>query len=134
MYWKLLQAAALQYLKIAIFSRWTGERKVVTCFTWEKINLPNFRICRKHWPKNTPIKVRGNSRSVLPPSVFNVPKSLLPTPRRPKKQFALQKHFDQREQFKSYESFVPEKKMHKEYNNIIHSRTSKKLTFLFINL
>ena len=104
----------------------------------KKITLPNFRICRNHWPKKTPmVKVHGKSRPLLSPSVFNIPKSLLPTPipppRRPKKQFALQAHFDQRDQFNSYESFVPEKKMQKEYNNIIHSRTSKKLTFIFMN-
>ena len=45
----------------------------------------NYRVCEKHWPKDAPMtKVTGGSRPAVPPTIFNVPTSCLPTPKPPK--------------------------------------------------
>ena len=56
------------------------------------VNPAKFFICERHWPSNPPlIKLPGGfTRPALPPSVFNVPSSCLPTskpaPRPPKEE------------------------------------------------
>ena len=56
---------------------------VIPAFQHRKASIENFRLCRNHWPEDTPIiKVRGSyTRPALPPSIFNVPASSMQTPK-----------------------------------------------------
>ena len=97
-----------------------------------------FYICEKHWPSDTSmVKIPGGStRPVSPPSIFDVPTSCLPTPKpvpQPPKQEDRQLNFFlQRDKISSFVDFTPEKELNKKYNNVIMSRTSDKLTCVFM--
>ena len=60
----------------------------------------SFRVCQKHWPDDSSfVRVQGGgTKPTVPPSVFEVPNSLLPskkpTPRKEKVEFASQSFFD----------------------------------------
>ena len=94
--------------------------RVLPNFSLMKVDLPSFRICRRHWPKDVSlVKIGGRSRPSKPPSVFNVPLSSLPTPkpplRKPKQEYALQSYFDKKHKIMSFETFSPEKEIKSKY-------------------
>ena len=88
-------------------------------------NAKSFFICEKHWPQNPPMKKLpgGTTRPAVAPSIFDVPASCLPTPQippRPAKQVDKQLDvFMARDRIKSFSEFLPDKKLHKEYNNVV---------------
>ena len=102
-------------------------------------NAKSFFICEKHWPQNPPMKKLsgGTTRPAVAPSIFDVPASCLPTPQippRPAKQ--VDKQFDvfmARDRIKSFSEFLPDKKLHKEYNNVVITRRSDRCAFLFMS-
>ena len=65
----------------------------------------------------------GTTRPAVAPSIFDVPPSCLPTPQpptRPAKQVEKQlKIFTARDRIKSFSNFVPDKKIHKDYDNVV---------------
>ena len=97
-----------------------------------------FHICEKHWSSDTPmIKIPGEStRPVLPPNIFDVPPSCLPTPKpcpRPAKQEDRQlEGFMKKDKISSFSQFLPEKKLNKKYDNIITYRTNDRLVCSFM--
>lgn len=102
-------------------------------------NAKSFFICEKHWPENPPMKKLpgGTTRPAVAPSIFDVPASCLPTPKpppRPAKQVDRQLEiFMDRDRIKSFSDFVPDKKILKEYDNVVISRTSDRCAFLFMS-
>ena len=80
------------------------------------IDPSKFFICENHWNHGYPtVKIPGGStRPSIPPSVFNVPKSCLPTykaPPRPKKvQDRQLKFFRKKDNIGSLKNFNPDKK------------------------
>ena len=80
----------------------------------------SFFVCEKHWPDNPPMKkLRGGStRPAIPPCIFDVLASCLPTPRpppRPAKQEDRQLEiFMERDRIKSFSDFVADKKIQKD--------------------
>ena len=102
-------------------------------------NAKSFFICKKHWPQNPPMKKLpgGTTRPAVAPSIFDVPASCLPTPQippRPAKQVDKQLDvFMARDRIKSFSEFLPDKKLHKEYNNVVITRRSDRCAFLFMS-
>ena len=102
-------------------------------------NAKSFFICEKHWPQNPPMKKLpgGTTRPAVAPSIFDVPASCLPTPQippRPAKQVDKQLDvFMARDRIKSFSEFLPDKKLHKEYNNVVITRRSDRCAFLFMS-
>ena len=68
-------------------------------------------MCEKHWSdKSSFVKVqRGGTKPTVPPSTFDIPKSLLPTkksaPRKEKVKFASQAFFDKKNKFQNFSEF-----------------------------
>ena len=77
----------------------------------------------------------GATRPKLPPSIFNIPTSSLPTPkpppRKPKQEYAHQTFFDKNDKVFSFESFFPEKNMYKRYSNILQMRKENQITCFY---
>lgn len=102
------------------------------------IDPEKFFICEKHWDPNPPlIKLPGAStRPAIPPSIFNVPVSCLPTPkpapRPPKVEDKQLKYFWQKDTITSFDDFKPEKDLHKLYQNLIISKSGDRLVCLFM--
>ena len=73
----------------------------------------SFRVCQKHWPDDSSfVRVQGGgTKPTVPPSVFEVPNSLLPskkpTPRKEKVEFASQSFFDNKDKFGNFSDFSP---------------------------
>ena len=116
--------------------KWT---EAIPNFTSSDASLLNFRICRNHWPDNTPLRKisGGSSRPILPPSVFSclpasewTPK---PQQRLPKEEFHLQKHFDKTDKFDSFQTFSPQRELYKKYQHVIECKKSDSLNFIFMN-
>ena len=63
---------------------WTDK---IPNFKEIKVKDVYFRVCSRHWPPDPPmVKVRGGKyHPKLPPSLFNVTVSSLPTPKPPQK-------------------------------------------------
>ncbi|KAF2361456.1 Bardet-Biedl syndrome 1 N-terminal [Trinorchestia longiramus] len=83
------------------------------------------------------IKLRGGSmRPGIPPSIFNVPASCLPSPKlipRPAKVEDQQlKYFLQKYKITSFDAFKPERNLQKQYRNLIISRSKERLVCLFM--
>ena len=96
-------------------------------------NSTSMVICERHWSKDPPlVKLPGGStRPAIPPSIFNVPLSSLPT-----KKFALRpakteekqlRYFLQNGTITSFDSFKPDRELQKKYKNLIISRLEIKL-------
>ena len=102
-------------------------------------NAKSFYVCEKHWPQNPPMKKLPGSttRPAVAPSIFDVPALCLPTPqppRRPAKQVHKQLEiFLARDRIKSFNDFVPDKKIQKDYDNVVITRSSDKCAFLFMS-
>ena len=99
----------------------------------------NFRLCEKHWPDETSfVTVQGGStRPTEPPSIFDIPKSLLPskkpTPRKTKIPFATQAYFDNKDRFKSFSDFSPISRLSKKYNDFLVHHGEEQVSFVFLN-
>ena len=99
----------------------------------------SFFVCEKHWPPNCPMKKLpgGAKRPAVAPSIFDLPASCLPTPQpppRPAKQVDKQLEiFMARDRIKSFSDFVPDKKIYKDYDNVVINRTSERCSFLFMS-
>ena len=102
-----------------------------------------FFICEKHWPKDTPMKIvpGGHTRPTLPPSIFNVPDSCLPTPkpepRKPQKEDVQLQYFLKHDKIPSFDEFLPDKQkemkeLKKKYGNILTSRSDDKFVCIFM--
>ena len=98
-----------------------------------------FFVCEKHWYINPPMmKLPGGStRPANPPNVFtNIPSSCLPTPKPPprpaKKEDKQLEFFLQKDTITSFESFKPDRELHKHYRNIIISRSDHRYVCLFM--
>ena len=104
-----------------------------------KAEIKNFRICSQHWPEGTYMeKVRGGSlRPVAPPSVFNVPKSCVPTskptPRKVRPGFCNVAVFDQRDKFSSFSEFDPLKELRKKYKHFLYFSSTEKVQCVFLS-
>ena len=102
------------------------------------VDPDKFFICEKHWDSDPPlIKLPGGStRPSIPPSVFNVPASCLPTPKpapRPAKVEDIQlRHFMQKDTIVSFDAFKPERVLKKDYKNLIISRSDERFVCLFM--
>ena len=113
---------------------WTD---VIPHFNHIKASKDNFRICRSHWPANAEMVSRnGKLRPKKPPSLFNVPKSSLPThkppPRPAKMEFANQAYLDRIDKFASFDEFSPVKKVLQKYKNVLYFPTPDKIHFIFM--
>ena len=102
------------------------------------IDADKFFICEKHWSNPPMIKIAGGStRPAIPPSIFDVPKSCLPTPKpspRPAKdENRLSKLFHSKDCIPSFDSFDPTKHLEQKYSNLICSRSSDRFTCLFMS-
>ena len=81
------------------------------------INPAKFFICEKHWHSNPPmIKLPGGStRPAVPPSIFNVPSSCLPTAKPPPRSTNVQdqqlKYFLKKDKIASFFEFSPDKEL-----------------------
>ena len=70
-------------------------------------------MCDKHWlDKSSFVKVQGGgTKPTVPPSTFDIPKSLVPTkksaPRKEKVEFASQAFFDKKDKFQNFSEFFP---------------------------
>ncbi|KAF2347059.1 Exostosin-like [Trinorchestia longiramus] len=100
---------------------------------------PNkFFICEIHWGADPPlIKLHGGSmRPEIPPSIFNVPASCLPSPKpapRPTKVEDQQlRNFFQKDKITSFDAFKAERNLQKHYKNLIISRSKERLVCLFM--
>lgn len=104
-----------------------------------KINPATFHICERHWPSDAPMKVipGGHTVPAVPPSIFNVPPSCLPTPkpgpRTTNAEDKQLKDFYMNDKIKSFAEFLPEKNLRKKYRNLIISRTKEKFVCLFMS-
>ncbi|KAF2344891.1 Zinc finger C2CH-type [Trinorchestia longiramus] len=102
------------------------------------VNPDKFFICEIHWDADPPlIKLRGGSmRPGIPPSIFNVPASSLPSPKltpRPAKVEDQQlRYFLQKDKITSFDAFKPERNLQKQYKNLIISRSKERLVYLFM--
>eukprot|EP00745_Piridium_sociabile_P001153 TRINITY_DN10714_c0_g2_i1.p1 TRINITY_DN10714_c0_g2~~TRINITY_DN10714_c0_g2_i1.p1 ORF type:complete len:837 (+),score=176.30 TRINITY_DN10714_c0_g2_i1:399-2909(+) len=98
----------------------------------------NCFICEQHWDNPPMIRIPGGStRPTSPPSVFDVPKSCLPTPRpspRPAKdEDRLTKLFLARDRIISFENFDPVKDLQNKYDNVLISRSDKRFVCLLMS-
>ena len=91
------------------------------------INPKTFRICRRHWPADTPTKPAqgGTRRPIDPPSIFeNVPASVLPSPKPPprpaKDPNRNLEFFLENDKIKYFETFNPDSKLREECKNILN--------------
>lgn len=98
-----------------------------------------FFICERHWPsESTPyIKLPGGfTRPATPPSIFNVPRSCLPSPkpapRKPKQQDEQLKYFLKKDLIHSFRDFSPDKDLKKKYDNVIIHRSDEKFVCIFM--
>ncbi|KAF2366014.1 Zinc finger C2CH-type [Trinorchestia longiramus] len=102
------------------------------------VNPDKFFICEIHWSADPPlIKLRGGSmRPGIPPSIFNVPASCLPSPKltpHPAKVEDQQlRYFLQKDKITSFDTFKPEHNRQKQYKNLIISRSKERLVCLFM--
>ena len=100
------------------------------------INPTTFHICERHWPDDTPmVKVPGgHTRPVLPPSMFDVPLSRMPTPKPTPRKDPVEdrqlNYFLEKDTITAFSKFSPDNELRKKYENIIISRS--KDTFLCI--
>ena len=106
--------------------------------SFSKINPAALFICERHWPRNSPhVKLPGGcTRPALPPNVFNLPQSCLPTPkpapRKPKQVDVQLKYFMERATILSFNDFHPEKELMKKYDNVLTCRQKDKIAFIFM--
>lgn len=116
--------------------KWTDA---IPSFAYTKSSKEYYRVCRKHWPDNTPmVKMPGGKcRPALPPTLFNVPRSCIPTPKPPprmaKVEFVQQSSFDKKDIIKSLDAFKPDMALKKEYSNCIINRDDNRLSCVFLN-
>ena len=102
-------------------------------------NAKSFFICKNHWLQNLPIKklLGRTTRPAVAPSIFDAPASCLPNPQpslRPAEQVDKQlKIFMARDRIKSFSDFVADKKIHKDYDNVVINRSSDRCAFLFMS-
>ncbi|KAF2361106.1 Zinc finger C3HC4 RING-type [Trinorchestia longiramus] len=103
-----------------------------------KCPMYRFFICDILWGADPPlIKLRGGSmRPEIPPSIFNVPASCLPSPKpapRPAKVEDQQlRYFLHKDKITSFDAFKPERNLQKQYENLIISRSKERLVCLFM--
>lgn len=107
-----------------------------------KIDDDKYHICEKHWPPGYRVKkiAGGSTVPVDPPSVFDVPKSTLPSPKplpRPEKVKDVQlAYFNKKDRVNSLKSLNPERFLKKNYaedNNLIFSQTDTHFVCLFMS-
>ncbi|KAF2354967.1 hypothetical protein FHG87_014278 [Trinorchestia longiramus] len=102
------------------------------------VNPDKFFICEIHWGADpTLIKLRGGSmRPGIPPSIFNVPASCLPSPKpapRPVKVEDQQlRYFLHKGKITSFDAFKPERNLQEQYKNLIISRSKERFVCLFM--
>ena len=98
----------------------------------------NYRVCAQHWPQDAPmVKVKGGSfRPACPPTVFDVPRSCLPTSkpaaRKAKVEFSTQAFFDSKDIFKSFDEFSPRKELCRKYSNVLFFSSHEKFVAVFM--
>ena len=110
----------------------------ISYFDLSNCEPSNFRVCKKHWNKNAPtVTVKGKCRPAGPPSLFDILKSSIPTPKLPprkaKKEFASQQYFDENDKFNSFTSFSPQRELSKKYDNVLTKQCSNKTVFVFMS-
>ncbi|KAF2351639.1 Zinc finger C2CH-type [Trinorchestia longiramus] len=102
------------------------------------VNPDKFFICEIHWGADPPlIKLRGGSMQPgIPPCIFNVPASCLPspklTPRPAKVEHQQLRFFLQKDKITSFDAFKPERNLQKQYKNLIISRSKERLVCSFM--
>lgn len=79
-----------------------------------RLNPTKFFICERHWPVDSPTETLpgGFNRPAVPPSIFNVPPSCLPTvktqPRKTNIEDAQLDYFLKKDNIDSLSEFLPE--------------------------
>ncbi|KAF2361189.1 hypothetical protein FHG87_008051 [Trinorchestia longiramus] len=102
------------------------------------VNPDNFFISEIHWCADPPLIIlRGGSiQSGIPPSIFNVHASCLPSskpaPRPAKVEDQQLRYFLQKDKITSFDAFKPERNQQKQYKNLIISRSKERLVCLFM--
>ncbi|KAF2346986.1 Zinc finger C2CH-type [Trinorchestia longiramus] len=101
------------------------------------VNPDKFFIYEIHWGADPPlIKLHGGSmRPEIPPSIFNVPASCLPSPKpapRPAKVEDQQLRYFLQDKITSFDAFRPERNLPKQYKNLIISRSKERHVCLFM--
>ncbi|KAF2361028.1 hypothetical protein FHG87_008212 [Trinorchestia longiramus] len=100
--------------------------------------LNKFLVCEIHWGADPPlIKLHGGfMRPEIPPSIFNVPASCLPSPKAApcpaKVEHQQLRYFLQKDMITSFDAFKPERNLQKQYKNLIISRSKERLVCLFM--
>ncbi|KAF2348094.1 hypothetical protein FHG87_021149 [Trinorchestia longiramus] len=111
------------------YRRHVNEASVVTSFSFVRYTRVLTHLA---W-----VKLRGGSiRPGIPPSIFNLPASCLPTPkltpRLAKVKDQQLRYFLQKEKITSFDAFKPERNLQKQYKNLIISRSKERLECLFM--
>ena len=102
-------------------------------------NAKSFFVCAKLWPQNPPMKKLpgGTAKSAVTPSIFDVSALCLSTPQPPlrtAKQVDKQLEiFMARDRINSFSNFAADKKIHKDYDNVVINRSSDRCAFLFMS-
>lgn len=96
-------------------------------------------VCERHWPADANFRRTpgGYSKPSVPPSVFSVPRSCLPTTktkhRSTNAEDAQLKYFLQCDKITDFDSFNPEKCLSKKYANLHIQRDSNSLKCVFLS-
>ena len=104
-----------------------------------QIDPSKFFICERHWPLDCPMKnlPGGFSRPTVPPSIFNVPPSCLPTPKPEPRQTNAPdrqlKYFLEKDKISDFSHFSPEKELRKKYDNLFFQRSEENLVCIFMS-
>lgn len=103
------------------------------------VDPSKFVICEKHWPDGIKMVTipGGSTRPAVPPSIFDVPPSCLPSPkpapRPPKVEDKQLEYFLKKDKITSFVEFQPEKELGKLYENIVFHRTEDKFICIFMS-
>ena len=104
------------------------------------IDPEKFFICENHWPADgyPLVKVPGGTRPAVPPSIFDVPTSCLPTSKSRRRtdvsniEARQLEYLKAKDEVTTFAAFQPEKELKKLYKNIIFSRTDDRLVCVFM--
>lgn len=103
------------------------------------IDPSKFFICERHWPTETQMITipGGHTRPRLPPSIFNVPRSCMPTPqpapRKPKIEDQQLNFFLKKDTITSFSTFSPDKELLKKYKNVLITRSEDRFVCIFMD-
>ncbi|KAF2356833.1 Transmembrane protein 43 family [Trinorchestia longiramus] len=131
--------AGMYYHAKDIFNPHVGDIRVQFYYAGHAKDTTSFSLVRYTGMLTHPplIKLRGGSmRPGIPPSIFNVPVSCLPSPKltpRPAKVEDQQlRYFLQKDKITSFDACKPERNLQKQYKILIISRSKERVVYLFM--